>query len=163
MNIRITQYQPQHHRSVVDIITSIQQEEFGLPIRYEDQPDLINIPKFFDLFLVALHNNTPVGTIGGKILEDFAIIRKMFVVKDFRGKDFGIAQKLLDTLEYEMESREIKQIYLGTTELFKSAHKFYERNNYIEILQENLPSAFPIMKIDTKFYFKKIDKNKSIA
>jgi len=54
MNIIITQYQPQHHRSVVDIITSIQQEEFDLPIRYEDQPDLINIPKFFDLFLYSV-------------------------------------------------------------------------------------------------------------
>jgi N-acetylglutamate synthase-like GNAT family acetyltransferase len=95
-----------------------------------------------------------VGTIGFKILDNFAIIRKMFVAKNFRGSPFKTAQKLLHALEAQITLKNIHSIYLGTTEFFKAAHQFYERNGYTEIQKEKLPPTFPIMKIDTKFYYK---------
>lgn len=102
MNIEIQPYQPSHHSNVVTLITGIQQNEFGLPITYEDQPELADIPKFFDLFLVGFFSGKLIGTIGIKIIEDFAIIRKLFVAKEARGKELGIAQKLLMTVENEV-------------------------------------------------------------
>ena len=152
--IEIEIYNPIYHEEVVELVTSIQQKEFAIPITYEDQPDLADIAGFFDGFWVAKYSNKLVGTIGLKIIKDFALIRKMFVAEEFRGSVFGIGQKLLTSLEAEVSSRELSKIYLGTTEFFKAAHKFYEKNNYTEIPISNLPFEFPIMHIDTKFYLK---------
>ena len=156
MNIKIQPYQPSWHSDVVHLITTIQQDEFGLPITYKDQPDLADIPGFYDVFLVAHLSDQLVGTIGLKILGNFAIIRKMFVAQEARGRVLGVAQKLLVALEGEASSRGIDKIYLGTTDFFKAAHRFYEKNGYEEISISDLPGDFPVMKIDTKFYCKKI-------
>lgn len=154
MNIKIEEYQALYHKQVIDLVTSIQQQEFNLPITYADQPDLAEILKFFDIFLVAVIEDKIVGTIGLKQFKDFAILRKMFVKKDFRGGNLGVAQKLLAYMEEKAILCNISQIYLGTTEIFKAAHRFYKRNNYIETLKSGLPEDFPVMKIDTKFYYK---------
>lgn len=155
MHNKIEKYNPSHHSAVVEIITTIQQEEYGLPITYADQPDLANIPEFYDDFLVATVADNPVGTIGLKIIDDFAIIRKMFVAKKFRGAVHGgIAKQLLSAIEETVRAKHIDKIYLGTTELFKAAHSFYEKNSYVEILLTDLPKSFPVMKVDTKFYCK---------
>lgn len=157
MRILITKYQPQYHDKVVQIITTIQQKEFNLPITYEDQPDLAFIDDFYDAFLVALYDDILVGTIGFKQIDDFAVIRKMFVQQEFRGKMYGFAQKLLESIENEITKINLSKVYLGTTEFFKAAHKFYEKNHYTEISKTKLPPNFPVMTVDTKFYFKELN------
>ena len=154
--VTIEQYTEKYHNDVVTLITSIQQNEFNIPITYEQQPDLADIKTFYDGFWIATDNHHCIGTIGLKLIEDFGVIRKMFVHKDFRGSTFGVAQKLLTTLESECIKRKIAIIYLGTTDFFKAAHKFYEKNGYLEIHREELPNEFPIMHVDTKFYCKKL-------
>ena len=57
-------------------------------------------------------------------------------------------------LEKEVTARGVDKIYLGTTEFFKAAYRFYERNGYLEISMSELPADFPIMKIDTIFFVK---------
>lgn len=81
-----------------------------------------------------------------------AALRKMFVHASYRGDKTGIAKALLKTLIQWAETQQIKEIYLGTTPKFLAAHRFYEKNNFIEIGKENLPTTFPVMKVDTKFY-----------
>lgn len=155
MPILIEKYNSSHQAAVAEIITTIQQDEYSIPITYADQPDLANIPEFYDSFLVATVSGNPVGTIGLKIIHDFAIIRKMFVAKEFRGAAHGgIAKQLLVAIEEEAREKQITKIYLGTTALFKAAHLFYERNSYLEIRMTDLPESFPVMKVDTKFYCK---------
>lgn len=156
MNIEIAIYKPEFHEKVVELITTIQWQEFNIPITYEEQPDLGAIDDFYNKFLVALHENTPVGTIGYKAIDDYAIIRKMFVHKEFRGK-LGVAQKLLETIESEISKNNINKIYLGTTEFFKSAHRFYEKNGYVDIPMASLPLSFPVIRVDTKFYYKPLN------
>jgi N-acetylglutamate synthase-like GNAT family acetyltransferase len=46
----------------------------------------------------------------------------------------------------------VKEIYLGTTDKFRAAHRFYEKNGFNEIAEYNLPGNFPVMEVDTKFY-----------
>jgi RimJ/RimL family protein N-acetyltransferase len=46
----------------------------------------------------------------------------------------------------------VTEIYLGTTAEFLAAHRFYEKNGFKEIAKSQLPPAFPIMAVDTKFY-----------
>jgi N-acetylglutamate synthase-like GNAT family acetyltransferase len=49
-------------------------------------------------------------------------------------------------------SKNITEIYLGTTEKFIRAQRFYENNGFIEIQKQELPKNFPVMDVDVKFY-----------
>jgi N-acetylglutamate synthase-like GNAT family acetyltransferase len=46
----------------------------------------------------------------------------------------------------------VKHIYLGTTAKFLAAHRFYEKHGFDLIEQDQLPSSFPVMVVDTRFY-----------
>jgi len=155
--IEIRPFSPVYEKKVIDLIVAIQRKEFDIPITADDQPDLKNIPEYYQKgdgnFWVALHNDKVVGTvslldIGGNLVA----LRKMFVNRDYRGRETGTAQKLLEiSLNWAM-TRGIRKIYLGTTPQFLAAHRFYEKNGFKEITKRDLPEVFPIMKVDTKFY-----------
>lgn len=147
-----------HHLSgVVDVILPIQQAEFGIPITLDAQPDLLDIPGFYQKgsgnFWVALHGSEIIGTIS---LLDIGnrqgALRKMFVKEQFRGSAHEVSHRLLRVLFAWCELREIREIYLGTTAKFLAAHRFYEKKGFSEISQAELPVAFPVMVVDTKFY-----------
>ena len=144
-------------KQVVDLIVSIQQKEFNIPITAEDQPDLSDIPDYYQKnhgnFWVALHNEAIIGTISLlDIGNSQAALRKMFVDQHYRGPEKGTARSLLKTLLDWAKSCGLREIYLGTTPFFLAAHRFYEKNGFIEILKKDLPKAFPLMEVDTKFY-----------
>lgn len=150
-------FTPKHTEGVCALILSIQQQEFGIPITRAEQPDLASIPSFYQRgvgnFWVALHEGTVVGTIALlDIGHGEAALRKMFVAPAFRGAKHGVATRLLETLLAWSRARAVRQIYLGTTAKFLAAHRFYEKNGFREIAVAELPSGFPIMKVDTKFY-----------
>ncbi|MBU0755372.1 MAG: GNAT family N-acetyltransferase [Planctomycetes bacterium] len=144
-------------QQVVDLIVSIQQKEFNIPITAEDQPDLQNIPNYYQKnrgnFWVALHNEDVVGTISLlDIGNGRSALRKMFVHQHYRGPEKGTARNLLKTLLDWAKLKRFREIYLGTTPQFLAAHRFYEKNGFIAISKEDLPESFPIMEVDTKFY-----------
>ena len=159
--ITIQPFENQDTDQIVDLILTIQEKEFNVPITIKEQPDLLNIPSFYQQnkgnFWVAKHDGKVVGTIalidcGGNI----GVIRKMFVKKEFRGKEFGIAQQLFDILSEAAKQAEMTNIYLGTLERLQAAIRFYERNGFMLIEKANLPSVFPIMSVDTHFFEKEI-------
>lgn len=142
--------------AVVDLVLSIQQKEFNVPITLEDQPDLLNITSFYYAsgggFWGAFINDELVGTIAlVKFSATEAAIRKMFVKKEFRGKEFSIAQKLLETLIDYCKENQIDDLYLGTITILEAALRFYERNDFVRIAKESLPATFPIMSADNVF------------
>jgi GNAT superfamily N-acetyltransferase len=146
---------------VVSVILPIQQNEFGIPVTLEAQPDLADITGFYRRgrgnFWVAVSQGRIVGTIGLlDIGNNQAVLRKMFVIREFRGSGHGVAQKLLDTLLAWSASREIAEIFLGTTTKFLAAHRFYEKNRFLETPKSDLPSDFPIMAVDSKFYRRRV-------
>lgn len=76
----------------------------------------------------------------------------MFVKAAYRGARYNTAKMLLvKSIEWARQNK-IKEIYLGTTEKFLAAHRFYEKNGFVHISKENLPGTFPIMKVDSIFY-----------
>jgi GNAT superfamily N-acetyltransferase len=142
---------------VARLIVGIQRGEFGIPITYDDQPDLKDIPGFYQQgsgnFWVARNGSAVVGTIALKDIGDAQVaLRKMFVDAAHRGRAHGVAQSLLDAAVAWARSRDAKDIYLGTTAKFLAAHRFYEKNGFTEIAADALPQAFPRMAVDTKFY-----------
>lgn len=156
-NFAIEQIHNQHGNQAVDLILPIQQIEFNVPVTLEAQPDLLDIDQYYYRdgggFWGAFHNGELVGTIALlNIGHHSGAIRKMFVKKEFRGKEFGIAQALLDTLFGFCADHRIHHLYLGTVDALKAAQRFYEKNGFSRIAMEDLPSWFPRMAVDTIFY-----------
>ncbi len=76
----------------------------------------------------------------------------MFVKKEFRGKELGVAQTLLQNLLTFCEDNNLHEIYLGTGDILQAACRFYERNGFKPIAMEDLPVYFPRMPVDNVFY-----------
>jgi N-acetylglutamate synthase-like GNAT family acetyltransferase len=157
MGFQIVPYSREHQEQVGELIISIQRQEYSIPITLEEQPDLFDVDNFYRHgrgdFWVALNERKVIGTIAVKdIGANQGALRKMFVHRDYRGGDKGVAVGLLRHLLYEAQQRGFKQIYLGTTDAFKAAHRFYEKSGFTEIRENDLPVLFPRMKQDTKFY-----------
>jgi GNAT superfamily N-acetyltransferase len=153
-----------HAQQIIDLILPIQQIEFGVPITLEDQPDLLDIEKSYlsggGNFWAALSDEAVVGTIALiAIGNGKGVIRKMFVRKDFRGKEQGIAQDLLGNLILYCKTENITDLYLGTVDILQAAMRFYERNGFVKVRKQDLPSVFPLMSADNVFYHLKIDKS----
>jgi N-acetylglutamate synthase-like GNAT family acetyltransferase len=157
MGYRIVPYRNEYQCEVASLIVGIQAKEFGVPITLEDQPDLVDVDGFYRQgkgdFWVAVNDDHVVGTISLKdIGNGQGALRKMFVHPDYRGRDKGVASGLLNYLLAESRRRGFKDIFLGTTDAFKAAHRFYEKNGFERVAPENLPVTFPRMKQDTRYY-----------
>jgi GNAT superfamily N-acetyltransferase len=157
MECRIEPFTHIYTQQVIDLIVYIQREEFNIAITAGEQPDLQNIPGFYQKdngnFWLAIAGNAVVGTIALlDIGNGRGALRKMFVHKDYRGKAYGVGQALLNQLLAWAQQKSFTEIYLGTTEKFIGAHRFYEKNNFQEVAVAALPKEFPRMAVDVKFY-----------
>ena len=156
--VRIAPFAAGDTAGIEALILGIQRGEFGLGITWADQPDLHDVPAFYRKgggeFWVAKDD---VGRIVGTIsLVDIGAgqgaLRKMFVAREWRGPEHRLGQRLLDGLIAHARAVKIGTILLGTTEAFRAAHRFYEKNGFRQIAPAALPSSFPRMGGDTRFY-----------
>ncbi|MEN2399135.1 GNAT family N-acetyltransferase [Flavobacterium sp. MC2016-06] len=160
MNIK--PIQNEYENQIVDLILNIQQKEFNVPITIQDQPDLLNIKNFYyepgGIFLGAFIDDELVGTIAlVKFNNQAGAIRKMFVKQEYRGKQYNIAQQLLEELISYSTKNGLRALYLGTVSILQAALRFYERNHFITIQKDELPYDFPLMSPDNVFC--KLDLN----
>lgn len=161
-SVVIKPFTEEHHSAVEELVLPIQQKEFGYAVTREDQPDLMDIAGTFQTgagnFWVAVDGSATVGSIGVVDISNHQVaLKKMFVARDYRGKDKAVGQKLMDTAIEWCKINGIKQIYLGTTARMHAAHRFYEKNNFVEIDKSQLPPLFPIVSVDSKFYRRDIN------
>lgn len=162
MKLEIQPIGNEYSEQVIDLILTIQQKEFNIPITIQDQPDLLEIESFYQEaggnFWGAFIDGELVGSIAlVKFEERAGAVRKMFVKKEFRGREFNIAQILLEILISFCRENNIHYIYLGTINVLKAAQRFYERNEFSKIEKETLPAKFPLMSADDIFYHIKIN------
>lgn len=155
--MRVFPFIAAHGDAVARLIVGIQRGEFGIPITLEQQPDLADIPGFYQTagggFWVAVDGAGVVGTIALKdIGGGQAALRKMFVAASHRGGGIGVAKTLLGTALDHAGRAGLTEIYLGTTDKFVAAHRFYEKHGFSPVAAEHLPPAFPRMAVDTRFY-----------
>jgi N-acetylglutamate synthase-like GNAT family acetyltransferase len=163
MKLEIQSIGNSYSEQAIDLILTIQQKEFNIPITIEDQPDLLHIESFYTEaggnFWGAFVDGELVGSIAlVKFDERAGAIRKMFVKKEFRGKELNIAQELLEVLISFCRENRIDDLYLGTITVLKAAQRFYERNHFIKIEKNDLPVKFPLMRADDVFYHLNIDR-----
>jgi N-acetylglutamate synthase-like GNAT family acetyltransferase len=157
MAIRIIEYQEQYTSQLVELILGIQVGEYGIATSLEAQPDLLQIPEFYQVnngnFWLALDGEKVVGTISLKIFSPAqGALRKMFVADGYRGKPHNIAQQLFERLRATAEQQKLTTIYLGTTDKYLAAHRFYEKNGFVLMNKTQLPEEFPIVLVDNRFY-----------
>ena len=157
--VTIQPFDPGFTEAIVQMILDIQVREFNVPITRQDQPDLDRIPEVYEQnkgnFFVALYDGKVVGTIAAiDFGDDMLALRKMFVHADFRGKTFGTAQLLLETMLRWSAENKVRAIYLGTLEKFVAAGKFYHRNGFEVVSKTALPANFPRMPLDDLFFKK---------
>jgi GNAT superfamily N-acetyltransferase len=160
-NVRIEQFKSEYQKDVGNLIISIQRDEFGVPITLDDQPDLKTIETFYQKgngnFWVAFAGDKIVGTIALiDIGHGEVALRKMFVLKGFRGKPFRTGQLLMNKAFQWIEERKVEAVILGTLEKFVAAQQFYRRNGFVEVAKKDLPNYFPRMPMDTMFFKKEI-------
>lgn len=157
MAIQIIEYQEQYTSQLVELILGIQVGEYGIATSLEAQPDLLQIPEFYQVnngnFWLALDGEKVVGTISLKIFSATqGALRKMFVADGYRGKPYNIAQQLFDRLYATAKQQQLTTIYLGTTDKYLAAHRFYEKNGFTLMNKTQLPEEFPIVLVDNRFY-----------
>jgi N-acetylglutamate synthase-like GNAT family acetyltransferase len=162
IEIEIVEHAPPLRDAVVAHILAIQRDEFGFDIAAADQPDLLDVARYYQTgaggFWVALAAGEVVGTIALRdIGQRQGALRKMFVKATHRGRDAGVAARLLARLEHSAQAAGVREIFLGTTGRFRAAHRFYERNGFQAIDATGLPPAFPRMALDTRFYRRALD------
>jgi N-acetylglutamate synthase-like GNAT family acetyltransferase len=155
--IEIKEYSSENSDDILDMILNIQVNEFEISINRESQPDLLSIKEFYQTgngnFWLAEDNSAVVGTAALKDIGDhYAALRKMFVKKEYRGEGQNISRLLLETVFRWGREKKIEKFFLGTTDKFTAAQRFYEKNGFIEIRPGELPENFPVMKVDSKFY-----------
>jgi N-acetylglutamate synthase-like GNAT family acetyltransferase len=160
-SIIIQPYASKYQQQVVDLILTIQQQEYHIPITEKDQPDLFEIESFYQQgngnFWVAVCNERVVGSVALIDIGSRQVaLRKMFVAKSYRGATLKTAHRLLHTAIAWAKKQEVERIYLGTTLQYRAAHRFYEKNGFQHIEKEKLPENFPVMNVDKKFYTYKV-------
>ena len=160
VNVTIRPYQDGDTQGILDLIADLQRNELDIN-SLTDQPDLANIDGFYGQgssgFWVAVAADKIVGTIALlDITQNQAALRNRFVAPDYRGKDVGVSEKLLNHLFEQARSSGVQDIYLGTTADIKTDHKFYENHGFARYSKTDLPARFPILTVDSWFYHKSV-------
>lgn len=162
--VEIVPYRPEFQAQVIDLILEIEIVELNVPITLDDQPDLLDIPNFYQSkrgnFWVAINEKSEVvGTIA--LIDTgfaFGVLRKMFVRKEYRGLEYSIAKKLLLNLNIWAIKNHFTSILLGTHTDLEPATRFYEKHCFAKIPKNDLPGGFPIMPVNNVFFEKKLTK-----
>ncbi|WP_045860136.1 GNAT family N-acetyltransferase [Teredinibacter purpureus] len=155
--MEIREYRDEFKEEIISLILNIQNNEFNIRITESDQPDLQNIGAYYQKasgnFWVAIFEGKVVGTISILDVGDkIGALRKMFVASEFRGKEKAVSCNLLQTALNWCALKGYSRIFLGTTDKFIAAHRFYEKSGFKEVTKLDLPPAFPVMHVDSKFY-----------
>jgi len=158
MNVDIVPFIDKYQNKTTELIFSIQQDELNLDVSLEERKDLQDIAAFYmkdnsSIFCLALYKDNVVGTISISYISHRKMaLHNMYIHKDFRGTIYDTANKLLKESINFGKTHLTREIYLGTGLDFYAAHKFYEKNGFMEVEKEVLPSDFPFMSCDEKFY-----------
>jgi len=145
----IISYSSIHQFDIDQMIDEISLE-FDQPISLKSKDSTQTIP---NQYWVAINSDKVIGTIGViEINNEFAVLKRMFLEKSFRGKRFGISKLLLQTAINWCTENGIKEVYLGTMDQFKAAQMFYLKNGFKRISENKLPYDFLNNPLDNVFF-----------
>ncbi len=153
--MHIEKYSGKYASQITELILNIQNDEYGIGLTLEEQPDLLDIHASYQQhggeFWLALDGERVVGTIGLMLKgHDCAVLKKFFVAPEYRSQKLGLA--LYNELLAFAEGCGIKHIILDTPSVAKSAHRFYERAGFRRISSSELPVEYSFPDRDSLLY-----------
>lgn len=157
--MKIIKYREKYKQQIIDLILYIQNAEAGIDLNIKEQPDLMNIPLYYEKnggkFWLAVDNDTVIGTIG---LMNYGngngVLKKFFVKSDWRNKRIGLA--LYQTFLKEVQTGGYRQIILDTPSVAKASHHFYQRAGFVRISKNELPFHYEYPDRKSLLYLLKI-------
>lgn len=157
--MEIMNYEDKYKQQIIDLILHIQNDEAGIDLSVKEQPDLLDIPYFYQRnggeFWIAVENDTIIGTIA---LMNYgngnAVLKKFFVKKSHRNKKVGYA--LYMQLKTFAENNGINVIILDTPSVAKKSHEFYERSGFKRIEKSMLPFSYNYPDRNSYLYMLKL-------
>jgi len=157
--MEIIQYQEKYKQQIINLILHIQNDEAGIHLQIEEQPDLLNVPLYYQEnggeFWIAVENGEVIGTIA---LMNYGngngVLKKFFVRADWRNKKLGLA--LYQTLMEEVIRSGYKQLLLDTPSVARASHRFYERAGFVKIAKADLPFHYEYPDRESLLYLLKI-------
>jgi len=157
MTFRIESFAPKYQAGLISMIERIQVAEYHLPIEESQRKELTSIPNTFQNgagnYWVALFNEKVIGSIAVMDIGHNAFeLRDVFLDTEYRGPITNFAIKLLNTVIDWSREHQFNTLYLGTTLFFNRAHRFYEKNGFVEISRNAMPPYCKPMDCDKKFY-----------
>jgi GNAT superfamily N-acetyltransferase len=161
----ILAFQPRDQAEVQALVLSIQQDEFGLALSADNQPDLTDVAAYFaapgSAFWVARGSATGqlVGCIGLEaIAGGHAAMRKFMVAPDWRGRSTGVGAGLHRAFVRHAASQGFATAVLATVQQTLAAQRFYQRAGYRVLTRAELPPGFVPGVLDTVFMGAPVDQ-----
>ncbi len=134
----------------------IQNNEFKLNLKAEEQPDLLEPLSFYSDggFWIAKQGTEIIGSIGlQKLNIEIGIMRKFFVKKELRGASPSLATLLFHQFLQQAKDLKLKNIFLDTPAVAVASHRFYEKNGFASINDyKNLPNGYSFPDRNSKVY-----------
>ena len=156
----IRKFEHNQQKELTNFVLGIQNGEFGLGFKEDEQKDLINTFEFYKDggFWIAEIDNKIIGCIGlQKLNPKIGVLRKMFVQKELRGKELNIAQKLFEKLKDEAINLAFDKILLDTPSVAEASHRFYQRNGFKEIGKDDIPKEYSYPDRNSKIFELKLN------
>ncbi len=157
-SITVDIFNPTMQQQVIDTILYVQNVEFNVGISLEDQPDLLDIETHYvspgGQFWVALTPDARVvGTVGLQAKPGgIGILKKLFVLADYRGKQSQCAAKLFSALIAFARASGMHTLVLDTPSVATRSHAFYKANGFREIAQAELPVRYDYPDRNSLFF-----------
>jgi N-acetylglutamate synthase-like GNAT family acetyltransferase len=151
----IINFTSQRQAELNNFVLGIQNGEFGLGFKEDEQLDLTDTTEFYKGggFWISELNGEIVGCIGlQKLDKNIGILRKMFVKNELRGSSLKIAQNLFEKLKLEAEKIGFKSILLDTPSVAKASHRFYEKNGFLELDRSQIPAEYKFPDRNSKIF-----------
>ena len=157
--MEIIKYREEYKQQIIDLILHIQNAEAGIDLQIEEQPDLLNIPSYYEKnggeFWAAVDNDEVIGTIAiMNYGNGNGVLKKFFVRADWRGKKLGLA--LYQTLMEYVKKGGYRQLLLDTPSVAKASHRFYEKVGFLKISKNELPFHYEYPDRNSFLYLLKI-------
>lgn len=144
-------------KQIISMIENIQRNEFSIQVSESANLCILKAEenyyfnKTYNFWYAVDESGKIIGSIGlRQIDEETGQVKKFFVAKEYRGK--GIAQKLMESMRKAALKHGFHTLYLGTVDVLKAAHKFYDKAGFERIAKTELPNGFELIPVDTVFF-----------
>ena len=143
--MEIIKYQDIYKQQIIDLILHIQNSEAKINLTIEEQPDLLDVPLYYEknggAFWIAVEKDKVIGTIAFMNYgSGNAALKKFFVRSDWRNRKIGYA--LYEKLIAFLKDEKYKRVLLDTPSVATASHRFYEKAGFRKITKENLPFRY---------------------